>query len=74
MDLTPLRDQWYFYKCHAFGSLVEGGIAARKAAGLYLRELEKTRVLKSFKIGKEVVFINVALYNLFGGNASAVEK
>ena len=56
------------------GSLVESGIAARKAAGLYLRELEKIKVLKSLKIGKEVVFINVALYNLFGGKASAVQK
>lgn len=56
------------------GSLVEGGIAARKAAGLYLRELEKTKVLKSLKIGKEVIFINVALYNLFGGKASAAGK
>lgn len=47
------------------GLLVESGIVARKAAGLYLRELERIKVLKSSKIGREVIFINVALFNLF---------
>lgn len=51
------------------GLLVESGIVARKAAGLYLRELERIKVLKSSKIGKEVIFINVALFNLFAKKA-----
>jgi Fic family protein len=45
--------------------LVNEGIAARKAAGLYLRELERIGVLRSVKTGKEVIFLNVDLFNLF---------
>jgi Fic family protein len=56
------------------GYLVEAGLAARKAAALYLRELEEIKVLKSLKVGKEVIFINVPLFNIFSQNAKFVEK
>ena len=46
-------------------TIVESGLAARKAAGAYLRELEKLKILSSKKIGVDVVFINNKLYNLF---------
>ena len=46
-------------------NIVESGLAARKAAGLYLRELEKFKILSSKKIGSDVIFINNKLYNLF---------
>lgn len=51
------------------GYLVDNGIVARKAAGLYLRELERIRVLRSIRIGKEVIFLNVELFNLFSKKA-----
>jgi Fic family protein len=56
------------------GLLVESGIVARKAAGLYLRELERIKVLKSSKIGKDVIFINVSLFKLFVNKALPVKK
>jgi len=48
-------------------TIVESGLAARKAAGLYLRELEKLGILSSKKIGSDVIFINNKIYNLFKG-------
>ncbi|MCX6170644.1 MAG: Fic family protein [Ignavibacteriales bacterium] len=48
-------------------TIVESGLAARKAAGIYLRELEKLEILSSKKIGSDVVFINNKIYNLFKG-------
>ena len=48
-------------------TIVENGLAARKAAGIYLRELEKFEILSSKKIGSDVIFINNKLYNLFKG-------
>ncbi len=47
------------------GNIVSSGLAARKAAGIYLRELEKLNILSSKKIGSDVIFINNKLYNLF---------
>ena len=49
------------------GNIVSSGLAARKAAGIYLRELEKLNILASKKIGSDVIFINNKLYNLFKG-------
>jgi len=42
--------------------LVEAGIAERKTAADYLKELEKIGVLKSKKIGKETLYLNLKLY------------
>jgi Fic family protein len=50
------------------GNIVSSGLAARKAAGIYLRELEKLNILSSKKIGSDVIFINNKIYNLFKGN------
>ena len=44
--------------------LVEAGIAKRQTAAEYLRELEKIGILKAYKIGKEVLFLKVKLYDL----------
>ena len=44
--------------------LVEAGIAERKTAAEYLKVLEKIGILKSKKIGKENLYLNVRLYDL----------
>lgn len=44
--------------------LVDAGIAERKTASAYLRELEKTGILRSKKSGKEVLFLNIKLFHL----------
>lgn len=44
--------------------LVDTGIAKRQTAAQYLRELESIGILKSQKIGKETLYLNVALYEL----------
>jgi len=44
--------------------LVDAGVAARKTAAEYLKELEKIGVLKRQKIGKENLFLNVKLHKL----------
>jgi Fic family protein len=44
--------------------LVEAGIAKRQTAAQYLRELERIGILKAKKIGKETLYLNVALYEL----------
>ena len=40
------------------------GIAKRKTAGKYLAELTQIGILDSSKIGKEMIYINKALYEL----------
>jgi Fic family protein len=44
--------------------LVDAGIAERKTAAVYLREIEKTGILRSFRSGREVLFLNVKLFRL----------
>jgi Fic family protein len=44
--------------------LVDGGIAQRKTAAEYLKELEKIGILKAIKIGRESLFLNRKLYDL----------
>jgi Fic family protein len=44
--------------------LVDAGIAKRQTAAEYLRALEKIRILKPHKIGKETLYLNVGLYKL----------
>ena len=44
--------------------LVDAGIAERKTAAVYLRELEKAGILRSHKSGREVLFLNVKLFQL----------
>jgi hypothetical protein len=43
---------------------VDAGIAERKTAAEYLKELERIGVLKSKKLGKENIYLNVKLFNL----------
>ncbi|MEE8553853.1 MAG: Fic/DOC family N-terminal domain-containing protein [Desulfobacterales bacterium] len=47
--------------------LVDAGIAKRKTAASYLKELEKIGMLKQYKMGKENLFLNVKLYELLSG-------
>jgi len=44
--------------------LVEANIAERRTASKYLKALEEIGVLDSFKLGKETIFVNKALYKL----------
>lgn len=44
--------------------LVDAGIAERKTAAEYLKELEKIGVLKSHKVSRENLYLNVKLFNL----------
>lgn len=47
--------------------LVDAGIAKRQTAATYLRELESIGVLRSSKVGRENIFLNVGLYDLLSG-------
>jgi Fic family protein len=44
--------------------LTKAGIAQRRTASKYLKELEEIGVLKSFKAWKETVYINTRLYDM----------
>jgi Fic family protein len=44
--------------------VVDAGIAERQTAAEYLKELEEIKVLKSQKVGKEVLYLNMKLYEL----------
>ena len=44
--------------------IVDAGIAERKTASEYLKELEKAGILKSHRIGREILYLNVNLYDL----------
>lgn len=44
--------------------LVDNGIAKRQTASEYLYELEKIGILKSQKVGKENLFLNVKLFDI----------
>ncbi len=43
-------------------------IASRNVAGKYLKELESLGVLKSEKVGRDVFYVNVGLFELFKGS------
>jgi Fic family protein len=43
--------------------IVNAGIAKRQTAADYLKEVEKTGLLKSKKVGKEVLYLNVRLFD-----------
>jgi Fic family protein len=45
-------------------SLEEVGIAKRDAASLYLRELDRIGILKGFKQGREMLYINTSLFDI----------
>ncbi|RLB40857.1 MAG: Fic family protein [Deltaproteobacteria bacterium] len=44
--------------------LVDAGIAERKTAADYLRQLEKIGILKAQKMGREMLYLNTRLYEL----------
>ena len=54
----------YFQPYCKISFLVDNNIAARQAASRYLIQLEEAGVLKSEKVGRDSVYINVELYNL----------
>jgi len=45
-------------------TLVKANIAKRKTAAEYLKELEKLGILKSEKAGKEMLYLNIKLYEI----------
>lgn len=49
--------------------LVDRDIAKRQTAAEYLRELEEAGILKSKRVGRENLFVNVGLYDLLTGNS-----
>ena len=44
--------------------LVDAGLGIRDTASLYVKELERIGILKSDKVGREVLYINQPLYDL----------
>lgn len=44
--------------------LVEAGIGERRTASKYLKALEEIGILESFKLKKEIIYVNKKLYNL----------
>lgn len=44
--------------------LVDNGLSSRKTVVKYLKALEEIGVLQSEKVGREVIYINIALFNL----------
>lgn len=44
--------------------IVDAGIAKRQTAAEYLKELEKTGILRAYRVGKETLYLNVKLYDL----------
>ncbi len=49
--------------------VVQSGIAQRRTATLYLRELERTGLLDSVKRGRDVLYVNRRLMDILGGGA-----
>ncbi len=47
--------------------VVQAGIAERKTASAYLRELENAGVLGSAKVGRERIYVNTKLLDLLRG-------
>ena len=47
--------------------IVQKEIAARKAAERYLKELERLEIIRPEKVGKEVLYINIELFNILSG-------
>ena len=45
--------------------LEEYGIAKRQVASGYLKALEKIGILESKKVGKEILYLNRSLYDIF---------
>ncbi len=44
--------------------IVDGEIASRNIASNYLRKLEKMGILRSEKKGRDVLYVNIRLYNI----------
>ena len=45
-------------------SLVDAGIAKRKTAAEYLKNLEKTGILTGKRVDREMLYLNTRLYDL----------
>ena len=43
---------------------MDAGIAQRKTVAEHLKELEKIGILKTVRIGRESLFLNIGLYDL----------
>lgn len=54
----------YYQSYCKISHLVENNIAARQAASRYLIQLEEIGVLKSEKVGRDTVYINIDLFQL----------
>ena len=48
--------------------LVDAKIASRNIAAKYLKNLESIGILKSIKEGREIIYINIPLFNLLKEN------
>ena len=59
-----LVDLLYSYPYIKSGVLEQNGIARRQTAAEYLKKIEKTGVLRSMKLGKEMYYINKDLMKL----------
>lgn len=59
-----LIDVLYTLPYSKISSIEKAGIAKRQTASVYLKKLENLGVLKSFNIGKEVLFLNTEFYEI----------
>lgn len=48
-------------------TVVQAGIAERKTASVYLKELDKAAILRGQRVGRENLYVNVRLYELLSG-------
>ncbi len=46
------------------GDVVDEGIASRNIAANYLRTLEKAGIVRSGKKGRDILYINIRLYDI----------
>ena len=46
--------------------IVAAGIAERRTASKYLKQLAELGILESYKVGKEILYINKGLFKLLG--------
>lgn len=49
---------------------MDAGIARRQTAAVYLRELERVGILRFEKVGRENLYLNIALLALLSSNVS----
>lgn len=63
-----LNELIFSYPYVKIKTLIEKNVAQRQAASAYLQELAKRKILSTFKIGKEIYYVNDGLMKILVGN------